>query len=195
MKIIGKCMNPTILTLERQVQIVAFRFSHSFAKCIEQNLFIRSLMIRNGMSTIWIILNLSDLRSFLVLILVGIRLEDRGLSTSTKEIRWAKAVMNLVAVAQFFEATWTCIFKRFLAARSMGIGLLEPVSTYYEMVETNDQGMLHLHCLMWLRGAFYLADLCSRLQSGPQYAIDILQFIDTIISCSLVDKSSSENIE
>lgn len=53
-KTTGKCTNPAILTLERYVQIVASRSPHSFAKCAEQNLFIRSLMISDGMSTVWI---------------------------------------------------------------------------------------------------------------------------------------------
>ncbi len=48
---------------------------------------------------------------------------------------------------------------------------------------------------MWLHKAFYLADLRSRLQSDPQYTMDMLQFIDTIIFCFLANKSSSENIE
>ncbi len=133
----GKYTNPAILTLEHQVQIVASRSPHSFAKCAKQNLFIRLLMINNGMSIIWITLNPSDLHSFLVLILAGMRLEDSGLSTSAKEFRRATAVINLVAVAQFFEATCTGIFKHLLAARFTGEGLLRPLSTYYEIVETN----------------------------------------------------------
>ncbi len=48
---------------------------------------------------------------------------------------------------------------------------------------------------MWLRGAFHLANLRSCLQSDPQYATDMLQFINIIISCFLADKSLSENIE
>ncbi len=103
--------------------------------------------------------------------------------------------MNPVAVTKFFEATCTGIFKHLLAAGFTGGGLLEPVSTYYGIVETNGRRMLHLHSLVWLRGGFHLADLHSRLQSDPQYATDMLQFIDTINSCSLADKLSSENIE
>ncbi len=194
-KTTGKCTNPAILTLERQLQIVASHSPHSFAKCAEQNLFIRSLMISNGMSIIWITLNPSDFRSFLVLILASVRLEDSGSSTSAEKFRWATAVMNPVAVAQFFEAICTGILKRLLAAGSTGEGLRGPVSTYYGTVETNGRGMLHLHCLVGLHGAFHLADLGSHLQSDPQYATDILQFIDTIISYSLADKLSSENIE
>ena len=39
------------------------------------------------------------------------------------------AIMNLVAVAQFFEATYINIFKRFFVARSTKSSLFEPVST------------------------------------------------------------------
>lgn len=46
-KITGKCSNSTILILKRQVQIVAFCSLHSFAKCVEQSLFIKVLMISN----------------------------------------------------------------------------------------------------------------------------------------------------
>ncbi len=88
-KTTGKCTNPVILTLGRHVQIVASRSPHSFAKCAEQNLFIRSLMISDGMSTVWITLNPSDLRSFLVLILAGVRLGDSGSNTSAEEFRRA----------------------------------------------------------------------------------------------------------
>ncbi len=147
-KTTGKCTDPAILTLERQIQIVASRSPHSFAKCFKQNLFISSLMINDGMSTIWITLNPLDLRRFLILILAGVRLEDSGSSTSAEKFRRATAVMNPVAIAQFFEATCTSIFGRLLAAASTGRGLLGPVSTYYRMVETNGQGMLDLHCLV-----------------------------------------------
>lgn len=162
-KIIRKCTNPAILILEQQMQIVAFRSPHSFAKCVKQNLFIRLFMISDGMSTIWIMLNLSNLCSFLVLILASVRLEDSGSSISAEKFRRAIAMMNLVALAQFFEAPYTSIFKRHVGAGSMGEGLLEPVSIYYGMVETNGRGMLHLHFLVWLGGAFHLADLRSRL--------------------------------
>ncbi len=40
-----------------------------------------------------------------------------------------------------------------------------------------------------------MADLRSRLQSDPQYAMDMSQFINILIFCSLADKLSSKNIE
>ncbi len=70
-----------------------------------------------------------------------------------------------MAIAQFFEDTYTGIFKRFLAIGSTGGGLLGLVLTYYRTIKINGQKMLHLHCLVWLRRAFHLFDLHSRLQS------------------------------
>ncbi len=51
-KTTGKCTNHAILTWERQMQIIASRSHHFFAKYAEKNLFIRSLMISNEMSII-----------------------------------------------------------------------------------------------------------------------------------------------
>lgn len=45
--------------------------------------------------------------------------------------------MNLVPIAQFFEAVYTKIFKRLLVVRSIKDGLLRPVSTYFGMVKLN----------------------------------------------------------
>ncbi len=122
-------------------------------------------MISDGMSTIWIMLNLSDLHSFLLLIFTGRHLKDSSLSTSAEKFRQATIVMNLVAVVQFFKATCTGIFKHLLVAGFMGGKLLRLVSNYYKTVKTDGQRMLYLHYFVWLCRAFYLAHLRSRLQS------------------------------
>ncbi len=114
------------------------------------------------MSIIWITLNPSDFHSPLVLIFAGVRLKDSGSSTSAKEIKQATVVMNPMAILQFFKAICTSIFKHLLAAGSIGEELLGLILIYHMMVETNGRKILHLHCLVWLHGAFYLADLRSR---------------------------------
>lgn len=47
------------------------------------------------------------------------------------------AIMNLVVIAQFFEATYTGIFKRFFILVSTKNGIFEPVLTYFGILETN----------------------------------------------------------
>lgn len=143
-----KCSNPAILILECYIQIVASRFPHSFVKCFEQRLIIRALMISNGISPIWVTLNVSDFCSFLILILAEVQLENNGLVISTGEFGKITAIMNPVAVAQFFEAACTSIFKRLFAARSTQSSLLGPVSTYFGTMETNGCRMLYLYYLV-----------------------------------------------
>lgn len=142
-------------------------------------------MVNYGMPVLWITLNPSDLRSFLVLVLAGMRFVDNDQNISADLFAQTTATMNLVAVAKFFEATCTGIFEHLLAAGSQEGGLLGPVSTYFGTVETNGCGMLHLHCLVWLSGAFHLSKIREQLQTDDKYAADMVQFVDRIIWCSI----------
>lgn len=45
--------------------------------------------------------------------------------------------------------------------------------------------MLHLHCLMWLRGAHHIGKLRPKLLDCPEFTTSFLSFIDSIIKCSL----------
>lgn len=105
-------------------------------------------MISDEMFTVWIILNLSNLWSLFILIFARVQLKNSDSNTSTKEFRQAMAIINPVAIAQFFEIIYTEIFTRFLAARSTESGLLGLVFTYFEKIKTNNQEILHLHCLI-----------------------------------------------
>ena len=67
----GKCTDSTIFKLERQVQVVAVTTPHSFAKCADQAIHMKALMLSDGMPVLWIMINPSDLRSVLVLVLAG----------------------------------------------------------------------------------------------------------------------------
>ncbi len=69
------------------------------------------------------------------------------------------AIMNLMTIAQFFEAIYTSIFKYFFAAISTKGCLLEPISIYFGRIKTNDQEILYLYYLVWLQKAFYLVKL------------------------------------
>ena len=44
----GKCTDPDILMLKQQVQIVASKTLHSFAKCANQATHIKALMLSDG---------------------------------------------------------------------------------------------------------------------------------------------------
>lgn len=57
---------------------------------------------------------------------------------STEEFKQAIARINLVAIAQFFEAICTGIFKRLLAAGFTKNELVWPVLIYFGKIEINN---------------------------------------------------------
>ncbi len=124
----------------------------------------------------------------MVLILVGIQYELNGANTSTEIFARMIAIMNFIAMARFFETTCHSIFQHFLAAGSKDGGLFGLISTYFGKVETNSQGMLHLHCLVWFHGSFYITELCKQLQVDSKYTTCIVEFIDCIIRCFIIPK-------
>lgn len=56
--------------------------------------------------------------------------------------------------------------------------LLGPISKYFAMVETNGRRMLHLHYLVWWRGALHLATLHSQIQDNYEFRQKLLLFLE-----------------
>lgn len=135
------------------------------------------------MPVLWITINPFDLQSTLVLIFAGMRYKDNGVNNSVEAFARMTATMNPVAVARFFKATYCGIFEHLLAAGSKDGELFGPVSTYFGTIETNGREMLHLHCLVWLRSAFYISQLRDQLQADSEYASRVVVFINHIIRC------------
>lgn len=106
-------------------------------------------------------INPSNLQSMLILILADMQYKDNCGISSTKTFIQMTAIMNFVTVACLFEAIYYSIFEYLLAASSEDRRLLGPVSTYFSIVETNSQGILYLHYLIWLQGDFHISQLCD----------------------------------
>ncbi len=93
--------------------------------------------------------------------------------------------MNPVTVATFFHETCRGIFDYLLRAGSSDGGLFGPVSTYFGTVETNGRGMLHLHCLVWLKGMSSFSDLRRKIVDEDGFKAWLLSFLDQVIRCEL----------
>ncbi len=89
--------------------------------------------------------------------------------------------MNPVAVAKFFHIICKAIFMSLFGAGQTKGGLLGPISNYFGIVETNGRGILHLHCLVWLKGVSHLAMLRMQLQSNDEFRQKLLLFLEHII--------------
>lgn len=86
-----------------------------------------------------------------------------GINTFVVTFAKMTAIMNPIAVAHFFKTTYCSIFKHLLAAGSKDGSLFGPISIYFGTVKTNGRGILHLHCLVRLCGAFCITQLRERL--------------------------------
>lgn len=69
-------------------------------------------------------------------------------SKTAAKIHTATAIINPVTVAQFFSAICKGIFEYLLVVKTDHKGLFGSVLTYFDTVKTNNQDMLHLHCLV-----------------------------------------------
>ncbi len=105
-------------------------------------------MLNNGMPVLWITINLSDLQSPLVLILVSMPYKFNSANIITETFARMTATINSIAVARFFESTCHDIFEQLLATGFKDEGFFGPISIYFGIVEINSRGMLHLHCLV-----------------------------------------------
>ncbi len=139
-------------------------------------------MVANGMPIFSIIINLADLQCQLVIRLAGVELK---LSSKIQSTFWYKtATMNPVAIAKFFHIIYEAIFISFVDASQIDVRLLGSISNYFGTVEMNGHRMLHLHCLMWLKGVLHLAILQTQLQSNDKFCQNLFLFLKHIIKCS-----------
>ncbi len=147
------CTDTAILALEQHVQTVAAYAPHSYAQCFQFRLQLKALMVVNGMPVFWIIINQADLQCLLVICLAGVELE---LSSEIQSAFQRKtAIMNPVAIAKFFHIICDAILMSLFDVGQTEGGLLGPILNYFNTVEMNGHGMLHLHCLVWLKGILH----------------------------------------
>jgi hypothetical protein len=100
------------------------------------------------MPIIWLTINPSNLQNPLVLLFARVDYSTAFLSLTTATVCQAMATSNPMAVAQFFHYTCKAVLDGLLATQSNRPSILGDVSNYFSIVETNGQGMLHLHTLI-----------------------------------------------
>ena len=174
--------DPAIATLRRAIQTVAARVPNSFAEKQNMRLHIRALFVEFGPAAFWLTINPSDLRDPLVVKLAGITLPQDGFERANVIIRRKTANMNPAAIAVFFHKVCTGVLEALISPAEGEIGIFGEVSTYFGVVETNGRGMLYLHCLIWLVGNLDFFDLRGKLLNDPEFARQMIDYLESIIS-------------
>jgi len=185
--------NPTVRRLQRDLMVIAIQVPESFAQKLMMRLYIRGLIIRDGMPAIWLTINPSDLRNPLVLVLAGVQIPRELLPAAITAIRHATATSDPVAVAQFFNHTCKAIFDGLLQSRTGQIGILGQVGNHFGVVETNGRGMLHLHALVWLTGNLEFTTLRERLQQDTPFARRVINYLESIIVESIISDNDDSD--
>ncbi len=177
------CIDVTILILEQYVQTAATHAPHLYLRYFPFTLQLKAFMVANGIPVFRITINLVDLRCRLVIRLASIELELSSKIQSA--VQHKTAIMNLIAIAKFFYIIYNAIFISLFGAGQTKRGLLVPISNYYfGNVEMNGRRILHLHCLVWLKGVSHLAMLRTQLQNNDKFRQKLLSFLEYIIKCS-----------
>lgn len=112
--------------------------------------------------TLWITINPCDLHDPIAQIFAGENIDmDAFIATAgpSKETRARNIASNSYAAAKFFhfmirtilETVFGIVVTKFQVKSSTGV--LGKISAYFGTVESQGRGSLHLHMLLWLKGA------------------------------------------
>ncbi|KAJ3567450.1 hypothetical protein NP233_g6363 [Leucocoprinus birnbaumii] len=141
-----------------------------------------SLMSARGAPTWFITFSPADSKHPLCLYLAGtdVRFKHELLPSSA---RYRLVSENPVAAARFFDILVRLFIKHVLGVVNDGNdGVYGPVASYYGTVEQQGHLTLHLHCLVWVRGALSPQQIRDRLLSSDnEFERNLLDYLE---SCS-----------
>ena len=185
--------NLTIKLLKCLIQIIVFQISQFFV-CMQINKsYMQVLFICYKMTAFWLIINLADLTSVLMLKLTDVEVSCDDLFSKTQKIWQITVRMNFVIIIQFFHQICTDIFKVFIITNINQTDIFDQVSNYFDMIKINKRNMLHFHFLIWLADNLEFHNLQAWLQNDAIYAARMIQYLKSIIKC-FVDLTV-ENLE
>src|SRR5436305_9555812 len=92
------------------------------------------------------------------------------------------ANINPVTIIVFFDKVCTNILKALISPGKSEIEIFGDISTYFETVETNGHGMLHLHCLIWVTENLDFFNLREKILNDLEFAHQMIDYLNSIIS-------------
>ncbi|TRM55928.1 hypothetical protein BD626DRAFT_415190, partial [Schizophyllum amplum] len=87
---------------------------------------------------------------------------------------------NPVAAARFFNVVVRAFIKHVLGVGAHRRGIYGPTSAYYGAVEQQGRLTLHLHTMLWIRGALSPQDIRDKLLAGPgsDFEKDMIRYLE-----------------
>lgn len=118
-----------------------------YIKYLEHRLILKTMAVSYSFSTLWITVNLSDLRYLLVLLLANISLSTAINQMAFRKMQHNTVTMNLITVSQFFYITGITIINYLLVFGKQD-SFLGSIFHYYSVMVTNGRSMLYLHYIL-----------------------------------------------
>ncbi|KAJ3574092.1 hypothetical protein NP233_g1995 [Leucocoprinus birnbaumii] len=197
-----KLSNTTMRVLREEISTVRVQLAGSDESRVGIRRKIWGATALFGPPTIWLTVNPSDTHDPIVQFLAGEDIDldnfDRTTGPSSSE-RATNVAKDPYAAAQFFHHVILAMLEEVFgitgAQGSVHVkrkkGILGTIQGYVGTVEAQGRGTLHLHAIIWLRGA-PSADKITTLLKSATYRERVKQFIRAHISADIDGLSASE---
>lgn len=197
----GPCSNPVVRSLKRHISVVRSHVMGTDESRMKVRSLVWGMVIKKSPPSLWIIINPSDTHNPIAQLFTGAEIDlDRFERTSGPDSyqRSIRIASDPYAAAHFFHFTITTILKTVFGISCLEgtikrkEGIFGYVEAYIGTVEAQGQGTLHLHMLLWLRGAPTATRMKDLLQSDA-FQQRMATFISNNIRASIekdVDEDS-----
>ena len=195
--------NPSVCLLRKHIHASSGRVMGSDQSRYQLRSQIWSTSIIMGPPSLWITINPSDLHDPIAQIFAGENINlDNLLDTvgPDAEHRARNIAADPYASAKFFHFLIHTILEKLFGVKvtnyqvKSDMGILGRISAYFGTVESQGRGTLHLHLLVWLKGAPN-ADEMTELLRREEFRAKVEKYIQANLRAYLPGLESSESIK
>ncbi|CAF4041639.1 unnamed protein product, partial [Adineta steineri] len=156
---------------------------------------LHAMIFNQSLPNIFRTLNPADIHSPVALYFAGVKLDLNNVQAKQLMGAYKRAEIiasHPVATAKFFHILICDILDTMILR-----GVVGPVKAYFGTVESQGQGSLHLHLLIWLNHDLKPADMKNKIQD-PSFRENLIAYLEDIIKEDLnefKDKCVFENLD
>ncbi|KAJ6437585.1 membrane protein [Purpureocillium lavendulum] len=192
----GKTTDDGVKELLRSLSVYGHRQPMSREVRLNMRRKIQSLIVGCGVPAIWFTINPNDITNLVKLRLAAHRTRDpdaaeeflEGLENAYRRTR--PAISDPMSSAEFFHREMKLFFDHYVKVGHDSV--FGRISKYYDAIETNERGALHVHGLLWLHGNAHLSSLLADIDGDDQaaYRERVTRYVDSVFSEDLDQEGS-----
>ncbi|CAG8528326.1 24358_t:CDS:1 [Cetraspora pellucida] len=180
--------NNVVLELLKNINVVRGKIISSNQSRNHLRNELRALIIRDGLLSLFVTINLADLHSPIVMMYAGKKINNDSLLSDnfpTATERAKLAYLDPAAVAKYFDVVIKHIIKFIIGYKRPKGGVLGEIKNYYAIIEYQDCGTPHCHMLIWLEGVLNLIELRECLKNDKNFKEQLMHYVNEIVKKDL----------